>query len=53
MNNTTTRCMGDGIGTPNRIELVDQCTHVKFGRVDRYAKTASYRLVRHALGEES
>jgi hypothetical protein len=52
MNNATAGCMGDGVGTPDRIELVDQCTHVKLGRVDRYAKTASYRLVRQALGEE-
>jgi hypothetical protein len=29
--------MGDSISTPDRIELVDQCSHVKLGRVDRYA----------------
>ena len=53
MNNATTGCMGDGVGTPDRIELVNQCTHVKLGRVDRYAKTASYRLVGHALCKKS
>lgn len=45
--------MGNSVCTPDRIELVDQCTHVKLGRVDRYAKTASYRLVGHALCKKS
>ena len=31
MNHTTTGCMGDGVGTPNRIELVDQSTDVELG----------------------
>jgi hypothetical protein len=53
MNNATAGCMGERIGTPDRIELVDQCTYMEFGGVDRYAKPASYRLVRHALGEKS
>ena len=45
--------MGVTVGTPNRFELVDKCSYMELGRVDRYAKTASYRLVRHALGENS
>ena len=45
--------MGNGVCMPDRIELVDQCTHVKLGRVDRYAKTASYRFVRQTLGQKS
>lgn len=44
--------MGDGVCTPDRIELVDQSTDVELGCVDRYAKTASYRLVGHALGKK-
>ena len=53
MNHTTTGGMGDGVCTPDRIELVDQSTDVELGCVDRYAKTASYRLVGHALGKKS
>jgi hypothetical protein len=53
MKHTTTGCMGDDICTPDRIELVDQSTDVELGCVDRYAKTASYRLVGHALGKKS
>jgi hypothetical protein len=45
--------MCDGIGAPNRIKLVDQCTYVELGGVDRCAKTASYRFVGHALGQKS
>jgi len=52
MNHATTGGMGDGVCTPNRIELVDQSTDVELGCVDRYAKTASYRLVGHALGKK-
>jgi len=44
--------MGDGIGTTDRIELVDQSGYMELGRVDRYAETASYRFVRHALSEK-
>jgi hypothetical protein len=53
MNNTTAGCMGDSIGTPDRIEFVDQCSDVELGRVDRYAKTASYCFIRQALSKES
>jgi hypothetical protein len=53
MNNAAASCMGDSISTPDCIELIDQRTNVKFGRVDRYAKTASYRLVRHARCQKS
>jgi hypothetical protein len=35
MNHATTGCMGNGVCTPDRIELIDQCTHVKLGRVDK------------------
>ena len=53
MNHTTTGGMGDGVCTPDRIELVDQSTDVELGCVDRYAEAASYRLVGHALGKKS
>ena len=53
VNHTTTGCMGDGVCTPDRIEFVDQSTDVELGRVDGYAKTASYRLVGQALGKKS
>jgi hypothetical protein len=45
--------MGNRISTPDRIELVDQRTDVELGRVDRYAKTASYCLVGQSRGEKS
>ena len=45
MNHATTSCMGDGVGTPDRIELVDQSTNMELGGMDRYPKTASNRLV--------
>jgi hypothetical protein len=45
LNYATTGCMGNGISAPDRIELVDQRTDVELGRMDRYAKTASYCLV--------
>ena len=45
MNHATTSCMGDGVCTPDRIELVDQSTYMETGGVNRYAKTASNRLV--------
>ena len=45
--------MGNGISTPDRIELVDQRTDVELGRVDRYAKTASYCLVYPRFGGEN
>jgi hypothetical protein len=45
MNHATTGCMGDSVCTPDRIELVDQSTYMELGRVNRYAKTASNRLV--------
>jgi hypothetical protein len=32
LNYAAASCMGDSIGTPDRIELIDQCTNVKFGR---------------------
>src|SRR5262249_5878988 len=50
MNHATTGCMGDSIRTPDRVELVDQNTYMELGRVDRYAKTASNRFVRHSFG---
>jgi len=53
MNHTTTGRMGDGVCAPDRIKLVDQSTDVELGCVDRYAKTASYRFVGHALGKKS
>jgi hypothetical protein len=53
LNYATTGCMGNGISAPDRIELVDQRTDVELGRVDRYAKTASYCLVGQSLGEKS
>ena len=37
--------MSDGVGTPNRIEFVDQSTNVKLGCVDGNAKVASNRFV--------
>src|SRR5262249_30294036 len=48
MNHATTGCMGNGVCTSDRIELVDQCTHVKLGGVDRYAKTAHRSVRRHS-----
>jgi hypothetical protein len=36
LNDATAGCMCDGIGAPDRIKLVDQCTDVELGRVDRY-----------------
>jgi hypothetical protein len=45
MNHATTGCMGDGVCAPDRIELVDQSTYMELGGVNRYAKTASNRLV--------
>lgn len=30
--------MGDGVGSPHRIELVDQCTYMEFGRVNGNAE---------------
>jgi hypothetical protein len=44
--------MGDGVGTPYRVQLVDQYTDMEFDCVDRYAKAASNRLVGHPLGKE-
>jgi hypothetical protein len=46
MNNATPNCVRNSVGTPYRIEFVHQCTYMEFGRVDRYAKASSYRLVR-------
>jgi hypothetical protein len=45
MNNTTTGGMGDDIGAPHRIELIDQCADMEFGGVDGYAKPTRNRLV--------
>ena len=45
MNHATTGCMGDGVCTPDRIELVDQSTYMELGRVNGYAKTTRNRLV--------
>jgi hypothetical protein len=45
MNHATAGCMGDGVGTPDRIELVDQSTYVKLGCMDGNAKMASNRFV--------
>ena len=45
INHATAGCVCDGVGAPNCIKLVDQCTYVELGRVDGYAKTASNRLV--------
>ena len=45
MNDTATGRLGDGICTPDRIELVDQSTNMELGGMDRYPKTASNRLV--------
>ena len=45
--------MGDGVGSPHRIELVDQCTYMEFGRVNGNAEAASYRLVGKALCEKT
>jgi hypothetical protein len=45
MNDTPTGRLGDGICTPDRIELVDQSTNMELGGMDRYPKTASNRLV--------
>src|SRR5262249_14332820 len=46
VNNTTADCMRNSVGAPDRIEFVHQCTYMEFGRVDRYAKASSNRLVR-------
>ena len=53
MNNATADCMGNSVCASDRVEFVHHCTHVKLGSVDRNAKTASYRLVRHPLSEKS
>ena len=53
LNDAPTGCVSDGIGTSDCIKLVDQSTYMEFGRMDRYAQTASYRLVGHALGKKS
>jgi hypothetical protein len=53
MNNATADCMRNSVGAPDRIEFVHQCTYMEFGRMDRYAKTAGYRLVGHALCKKS
>ena len=45
LNDATAGCMCDGVGASDRIQLVDQSTHMELGGVDRYAKTASYCLV--------
>src|SRR6516165_5049604 len=45
MNHATTGCMGDGVCTPDRIEVVDKCSSMELDRVDRYAKTASYHIL--------
>ena len=45
MNHATAGCMGDGVGTPDRIELVYQSTYVKLGCMDGNAKMASNRFV--------
>ena len=52
LNDAPTGCVSDGISTSDCIKLVDQSTYMEFGRMDRYAQTASYRLVGHALGEK-
>jgi hypothetical protein len=45
MNHATPGCLGDGVCTPDRIELVDHSTNMELGSMDRYAKTASNRFV--------
>jgi len=52
MNNAAADCMRHGVGAPDRIEFVHQRTHMEFGRVDRYTKASSDRLVGQALGKE-
>jgi hypothetical protein len=52
LNNATAGRMCDGVGASDRIQLVDQSTHMELGGVDRYAKTASYCLVGLPLGEK-
>jgi hypothetical protein len=52
MNDATADRMRNGVGAPDRIEFVHQGAYVEFGRVDRYAKASSYRLVGQALGKE-
>src|SRR5216684_8315222 len=51
MNNAKASCMRDGVGAPDRIELVDQRTYMELGRVDGDAETSSDRLIRHPLGQ--
>ena len=45
MDHATTGRMGYSVCAPDRIELVDQSTHMELDRVDGYAKTPSNRLV--------
>jgi hypothetical protein len=45
MNHATAGCLGDGICSPDCIELVDQSTNVELGCMGRYTKTPSNRFI--------
>jgi len=45
LNNPTAGRLGDGVGTPHSIELVDQSADVELGRMDGYAEATSNLLV--------
>ncbi len=45
MYNAKPGCMGDGVGTPDRVKLVDQYSDMEFCSMDRYAKVGGNRLV--------
>jgi len=46
------RCMGDGVGAANRVELVEQRAYVELGGVDGDAEPESDGLVRGALRKQ-
>ena len=53
MDHATTGGMGDDVSTPHRSSLSISAPTWNLAGVDGYAKTASYRLVGHPLGEKS
>ena len=52
LDNAAPGCMGDGVGSARRIELVQQLANMELGRVDGNAKLSSNLLVGRALGQQ-
>ena len=52
VNDTTPRGVGDGVGAPNRIELVQKRRDVELGGMDGDAEPQGDHLVRRPLGQQ-